>query len=531
MGRKAANLGEHMVEWVPDSNQIKIFPKISNGNLVTDWFGLGNGKIKLNMGNPPTTIITSITGDTDVNKLAPTSPFKLRQWNFRPQGMHQTTRQLPTFNSGTKELSFSEASGVEMTELGIDVPISSHGIGLTPLRRGTVRQDNWASRGQRISAGQSGIETGTQIVVVDTKYGNGYKALFILKANGVILSFTTTPNTDGFVLSDTSLASQIATQVTEIAGESKIVEIAGGEELKLRLDNGLGLIGLILGSTVKIEVAMKNVGRVTTSAFYEFKNNYYMSPDGILPLLEDDIVNIYDDGESDTKLTISGGALSIDGATTTESPYAVMGDWYGYGNEGDITFKKIGMENISGQTFGNIYNISPMEWVGEKNFSSVKEKEYTNPSAPPDTPPEESVYPDCYVESGAFGRWVYKNIPCTHDYWNHVHPLGVAPTSIYYVLFSRKHHTYHPNLVYDLTTPYVVDNDKIKLLDDNETEYDIVEGSTDVLVSAVLEEQNLFKKVPVTDRAIGGAIGLEESGAFIGIGLGRDTVVNIKDMR
>ena len=202
----------------------------------------------------------------------------------------------------------------------------------------------YSDKGMKLSVKGLGL-TGEQIV----KFDNGrYKDVVFKLNDGNLSSFRYNPLVDvGF--SSTSLGQAIHDYVLAqalVLPTSKIMEIAGGDTLKLRYDNGVCVIVDIKGENSFIMDVKHNVARVT-------KNNYYTIPDGstsstavpyyksgggtaqLVPLLTQDgdtvgdIVSVFEGKDGDHIVRLSDvttdpiigfvGGLKIIGAGTNNS--------------------------------------------------------------------------------------------------------------------------------------------------------------------------------------------------------------------
>jgi len=128
MGRSRKNFGDHWVTWDDASRTVTISPRYKNAS-TTDWFGLGNAKIKLNAANLPEKIVKSITGETDGAGLLPTAPFKLRRWYPAPEGLTSVSKTVTGFNGWTETITYPEASGGAVKE-ATDGDIIQNGYGI-----------------------------------------------------------------------------------------------------------------------------------------------------------------------------------------------------------------------------------------------------------------------------------------------------------------------------------------------------------------------------------------------------------------
>ena len=115
------NFGDHTVDWSPSENKIVIKPRYKNAT-TTEWFGLGNAKIQINVGNLPSEIVAPITGETTGEGILPTSAFGLKRWVAMPTGLHDVSKVVTGFNGWSETITYKEAGGGGVKE------VSSTGI-------------------------------------------------------------------------------------------------------------------------------------------------------------------------------------------------------------------------------------------------------------------------------------------------------------------------------------------------------------------------------------------------------------------
>lgn len=161
-------------------------------------------------------------------------------------------------------------------------------------------------RGMRLSARGLSI-TGQQVVKA------GGDVIFVLD-DGALTSYRYNSRADsGFAA--TSHGSNAASYAQRfVFPDNKIMEIAGGDSLKLRYDNGVCVILDVLGENAFVSTTKTNVARITKNGIYTIPNGstyntavpYFKSGSGTAPLVpllsdgaNDDIVAVFEDGDTD----------------------------------------------------------------------------------------------------------------------------------------------------------------------------------------------------------------------------------------
>ena len=214
-------------------------------------------------------------------------------------------------------------------------------------------------RGMRLSVKGLGL-TGEQIV----KFDNGrYKDVVFKLNDGDLSSFRYNPLVDvGF--SSTSLGSNIKSKAQEeVLPTSKIMEIAGGDTLKLRYDNGACVIVDINGENSFTMDVKDSAARVTKHHYYTIPDGstsstavpYYKSGDGtaqLVPLLAQDgdtvgdIVAVFEGKDGDHIVRL--------GDVTTDPIIGFVGGLHIIGNgTGNSIVTSDG--NVAIEGFGTIY--------------------------------------------------------------------------------------------------------------------------------------------------------------------------------
>lgn len=134
MGRGKRDFGDYYVQWDHEARKVTITPRYPNAS-VTDFFGLGNAKIKLNANNLPQDIVMEITGETTGGGLLPTSPFKLRRWYSAPTGLSKVTKTITGFNGWSEQITYFQANGGSVKEAS-SVNIVQNGYGVKSIQNG-----------------------------------------------------------------------------------------------------------------------------------------------------------------------------------------------------------------------------------------------------------------------------------------------------------------------------------------------------------------------------------------------------------
>jgi len=144
--------------------------------------------------------------------------------------------------------------------------------------------------------------TGQQIDSV--VFQDGREEVFIL--NGTALaSYRFNPFHDG-ALEPSDTADSIATAITDLGlNIGELVEIAGGETLKMRYNSGI-MVSVVVRNGSPIVATDDMVARVTRNGVYKFKYDFYRSGPGTAPLAplmsngdSDDIVAVFEGLDSD----------------------------------------------------------------------------------------------------------------------------------------------------------------------------------------------------------------------------------------
>jgi hypothetical protein len=188
--------------------------------------------------------------------------------------------------------------------------------------------------------------SGVQIVDYIFPSRNEY-GVCVLKSTGEIETYEFSVSDGGFIASD--LSSRIIDAINGNVTDEAIVEIAGGDSIKLRFQNGQMISAVELQDGAIVTSEDFEVGRVTKNKTYKFKYKFYKSGPGtspIVPLLEDDIVSVFEGDENDFVVRL--GDLGIgdtivgkwaDDVTITESTEGQLTIHYG---EADLDIDDFG---------------------------------------------------------------------------------------------------------------------------------------------------------------------------------------------
>ncbi len=310
--------GEYSAYWLPDERKFKIFPRYRNRTTQAE-FGLGNAKITINVSNPPTELTLPITGETTADKLLPNSPFEWREWNVKMTGMVEESKDITGFNGWTATITYNRALGHSIKE-ATDVDIVQHGWGAVKIPAGRRLEMQGGIIGftePGIALMPNGLSMSGCSIASLTDDDGIYGIIVVLREDGTLSSYRLSASSDtGFVQTDfeESFSSEAEQFVND---DDKIVEIAGsGRVFKARYASGIAITAkLDYGFNIQSVTHKKNIGRITAENEFSFNpadSHYYITDDGLAPILDDDILSVFADGAKETIVRLDDALNDFD---------------------------------------------------------------------------------------------------------------------------------------------------------------------------------------------------------------------------